>query len=81
MKNISGLSNLPPFSEVKLQFAFNKDLKLRRMSVDETYVATKEGIPVPATTHNLIDTYYHPGEEMDIPLINEAIKYKELLEL
>lgn len=79
MKNISGLSNLPPFSEVKLTFTVTNNLTLKHMLVDETYVATKEGIPVPATTHNIIDNYYHAGEEMPIPPSSENINYSALL--
>ena len=79
MKNISGLSNLPPFSEVKLEFTIDSDLNLKHMFADETFTATKEGIPVPAKTHNLIDNYYHAGEQMQIPSINENIDYATLL--
>ena len=75
MKNLSGLSNLPPFSEVKLTYTFSKDLILKHLYVDETYTATKEGVPVPAETHDIIDTYYHAGEEMNIPAYNESINY------
>lgn len=75
MKNISGLSNLPPFSEVKLTYTFSKDLDLKHLSVDETYTATKEGIPVPAETHNIIEYYYHQGEIRDIPSSSESIDY------
>ena len=81
MKNISGLSNLPPFSEVKLEFTYDTNLNLKKLHVDETFTATKEGIPVPATTHNIIDNYYHAGEEMEIPAINENINYSALLAL
>lgn len=81
MKNISGLSNLPPFSEVKLEFTVDTNLNLKHLLVDETYTATKEGIPVPATTHNIIDNYYHAGEQMDIPSYNENINYSALLAL
>ena len=76
MKNISGLSNLPPFSEVKLTYTFSKDLDLKHLSVDETFTATKEGIPVPAETHNIIENYYYPGVQIDIPGPNESISYK-----
>ena len=79
MKNISGLSNLPPFSEVKLTFTVANDLTLKHLLVDETYVATKEGIPVPATTHNIINNYYHAGDPMDIPSSGENIDYGALL--
>ena len=81
MKNISGLSNLPPFSEVKLKFTIDSNLNLKHLYVDETFTATKEGIPVPAKTHNIIDTYYHAGEKMDIPSISENINYSALLAL
>lgn len=81
MQNISGLSNLPPFSEVKLEFTVDSDLNLKHLAVDETYTATKEGIPVPAKTHNIIDYYYHAGEEMGIPPYNENINYSALLAL
>lgn len=75
MQNISGLSNLPPFSEVKLTYTFSKDLELKHLSVDETYTATKEGIPVPAETHNIIDYYYYQNVQKDIPDSNELIEY------
>ena len=75
MKNLSGLSNLPPFSEVKLAYTFSKDLILKHLYVDETYTATKEGVPVPAETHDIIETYYHAGEIKEIPAYNESIDY------
>lgn len=81
MMNISGLSNLPPFSEVKLEFTVDSNLNLKHMYVDETFTATKEGIPVPAKTRNIIDNYYHAGEQMDIPPISENIDYSALLAL
>ena len=76
MKNISGLSNLPPFSEVKLTYTFDKDLLLSHLSVDETFTATKEGIPVPAKTQNKIENYYYPNIELAIPSSSESINYK-----
>lgn len=76
MKNISGLSNLPPFSEVNLTFTFKNDLSLKHLSIDETFTATKEGIPVPAKTNNVIEISYHPGEKLKIPGLNEAFNYK-----
>ena len=78
MKNLSGLSNPPPFSEVKLTYTFSKDLVLKHLNVDETYTATKEGVPVPAETHDIIDYYYHSGEQKDIPTSSESIDYKIL---
>lgn len=75
MKNISGLSNLPPFEEVKLTYTFSKDLELKNLSVDETYTATKEGIPVPAKTHNIINYYYYPNVVKTIPSSSESINY------
>ena len=75
MMNISGLSNLPPFTEVKLTYTFSKDLVLKHLSADETYTATKEGVPVPAETHDIIEYYYHSGEEKPIPEYNESIDY------
>lgn len=76
MKNISGLANLPPFDDVKLTYTFDKDLTLAHMSVDENYTATKEGIPVAAPTHNVIENYYFPNVAKDIPASNEMIDYK-----
>ena len=75
MMNLSGLSNLPPFDEVKLTYTFSKDLVLKHLLVDETYTATKEGVPVPAETHDILDTYYHSGEIKSIPELNEPIDY------
>ncbi len=76
MKNLSGLSNLPPFTEVKLTYTCNKDLELKHIYVDETFTATKEGVPVPAETHNVLDIYYYQGVAKTIPAINESIDYK-----
>lgn len=80
MLNLSGLSNLPPFEEVKLTYTLSKDLVLKHLSIDETFTATKEGIPVPAKTNNVLEYYYHVGE-MKIPAWNEefdfSIKNKE----
>ena len=76
MKNISGLSNLPPFSDVSLTYTLSNDLTLKHLYVDETYTATKAGIPVPAKTHNTIDYYYYANQELDIPDSNTAIDYK-----
>ena len=76
MLNISGLANLPPFSEVKLQFTCTKDLELTHLKVDETYTATKDNIPVPAETHNIINYYYHVGTSIDIPDYQTPINYK-----
>ena len=76
MQNISGLSNLPPFDEVKLTYTFSKDLELKHLTVDETYTATKEGVPVPAETHNIIENYYYPNVQMPIPNSNESIDYR-----
>ncbi len=80
MLNLSGLSNLPPFEEVKLTYTLSKDLVLKHLSIDETFTATKEGIPVPAKTNNVLEYYYHVGE-MKIPSWNEefdfSIKNKE----
>ena len=78
MKNISGLSNLPPFSEVKLTYTLGNDLTLKHLSVDETYTATKEGIPVPAKTHNTIEYYYFADGVMDIPDSKTAINYSAI---
>ena len=80
MKNLSGLSNLPPFTEVKLTYTCNKDLELKHIYVDETFTATKEGVPVPAETHNVLDIYYFQGEAKTIPASNESIDYKILEE-
>lgn len=81
MLNLSGLSNLPPFEEVKLTYTLGKDLVLKHLSIDETFTATKEGIPVPAKTNNVIDIYYHADEYLKIPSWNEqfdfSIKNKE----
>ena len=75
MLNISGLSNLPPFSEVKLTYTLGKDLSLKKLAVDETFTATKEGIPVPAKTNNVIDTYYYPNQYLKIPNPSERIDF------
>ena len=78
MLNLSGLSNLPPFDYVKLAYTFNSNLELKHVYVDETFTATKEGVPVPAETHNLLDVYYYQGEPIAIPTSNESIDYSIL---
>ena len=83
MLNLSGLSNLPPFEEVKLTYTLSsQDLTLKHLSIDETFTATKEGIPVPAKTNNVIEIYYHANEYLKIPSPNElfdfSIKDKEV---
>lgn len=76
MLNLSGLSNLPPFTEVKLTYTISaSDLTLKHVSVDETFTATKEGIPVPAKTQNIIELYYHANEFYKIPSPNEQFDY------
>ncbi len=76
MLNISGLANLPPFTEVKLTYTFRKDdLMLQHLSVNETFTATKAGIPVPAQTTNTIENYYYPDVEKDIPDSSTLIDY------
>lgn len=76
MKNLSGLSNLPPFSEVNLTFTFKNNLELKHLSIDETFTATKEGIPVPAKTNNVIEISYHYDSSLAIPKPNEPFNYK-----
>ena len=75
MQNISGLSNYPPFTKVNHTYTFSKDMVLKKLYVDENYTATKEGIPVPAATHNTITYYYYAGGEREIPQINEPFDY------
>lgn len=77
MLNLSGLSNLPPFSEVKLTYTLGKDLTLKHLYIDETCTATKEGIPVPAKTNNVIDIYYYANTlyEKGIPNPNESFDF------
>ena len=75
MLNLSGLSNLPPFTEVKLTYTLSKDLVLKHISVDETFTATKEGIPVPAKTQNIIDMYYYADEYYKIPSPSEQFDF------
>ena len=80
MLNLSGLSNLPPFSEVKLTYTFSKNLALTHISVDETFVATKAGIPVPATTNNVIEIYYYADQYYQIPDVNTLIPFSKIVE-
>ena len=80
MKNISGLSNLPPFSDVKLTYTLDNDLVLKHLSVDETYTATKEGIPVPAKTHNTIEYYYFAEQYKAIPDSKTPVDYSTVKE-
>ena len=75
MKNISGLSNLPPFKAVKLTYTLGNGLTLKHLKVDETYTATKEGIPFPAETRNTIDYYYYSNTYKEIPSSNTPIDY------
>ena len=78
MMNMSGLSNLPPFTEVKLKFTVKSDLSLKHMSVDETFTATKEGIPVPAKTQNILDYYYFANQVMEIPSLDQSIDFSAI---
>lgn len=73
MKNISDLDKLPSFSNVQLTFKLDKDLKLKKLSIDENYVAT---MMVDAKTHGIIDIYYFSDEYVKIPEINEKVEYK-----
>lgn len=75
MLNLSGLSNLPPFTEVKLTYTLSKALDLEHLAIDETFTATKEGIPVPAKTNNVIDIYYYPDKYLKIPSLNENVDF------
>lgn len=75
MQNISGLSSLPPFSKVKQTYTISKDLTLKHAYMEETYVATKASIPVPASVNATIDYYYYADEEIQIPQYNEMINY------
>lgn len=76
MLNLSGLSNLPPFTEVHLTYTFSKDLVLSHLAIDETFTATKEGIPVPAKTNNIIDIYYFADQYLKIPTSEEPIDFE-----
>lgn len=73
MKNISGLNGLPSFENVDLTFSLNKDLRLKKLSIDENYTATKFSID--AQTHGLVDIYYYSDEYIKIPELNETVTY------
>ena len=75
MMNISGLSNLPPFEYVNLTYTVSNDLVLKHLYVDETFTATKAGIPVPAKSNNKLNNYYYANAYLKIPEINEAFDY------
>ena len=75
MVDLSGLSNLPPFTEVKLTYTLTKQLDLKHISIDETFTATKEGIPVPAKTQNLLELYYYPDTYYKIPSLSEPFDF------
>lgn len=76
MQNISGLSSLPPFTQVHHVYTFTKDLYLKSLHLEEKYTATKASIPVPAPVDADITYYYHANEETNIPKYNEPIIYK-----
>ena len=78
MKNISGLSNLPPFTRVDQIYSFDKDLNLTHVKIDEDFTATKAGIPVAAKTNNRLDIYYYPDTFRKIPEYNEKVDYSIL---
>ena len=75
MVDLSGLANLPPFSEVKLTYTLSKDLVLKHISVDETLTATKDGIPVPAKTQDLLELYYYADTYYKIPALDEPFDF------
>ena len=75
MKNISGLSNLPPFEYVKQTYTFNKDMVLKHCYIDELFTATKAGIPVPAKSNNKLNNYYYADAYLKIPEIDEKFDY------
>ncbi len=75
MKNISGLSNLPPFESVNQKYTFSSDLVLTHAYIDETFTATKAGIPVPAKSNNKLNNYYYADAYLKIPEINEKFDY------
>ena len=75
MKNISGLSNLPPFEDVNQTYTFDENMVLKHFFVDENFTATKAGIPVPAKTNNKLNTYYYADAYLKIPEYNEKFDY------
>lgn len=72
MLNISGLDKLPKFTDVNLVFTLDKDLRLKKLSIDENYVAT---MIVDAKTHGIVDIYYFADEYIKIPNLNEDVHY------
>ena len=74
MLNISGLENLPSFVNINLTYTFSNDLELKKLSVDETFTATKFGIA--AKTRNTVTYYYYPNNaSREIPKSHEAVDY------
>lgn len=74
MKKISNLNKYPTFSSVKLIFTLDKDLFIKKIDIDEEYVAIMLG------SHNthatMTDTYsYNTG--IKIPSIEEAANYEK----
>lgn len=74
MMSISGLDCLPTFQNVKLTFNLDKDLKLKKLSIDENYTAT---MIMEADTHGIVDIYYYSDEYVKIPELNEKVNYKK----
>lgn len=74
MLNISGLDKLPKFENVNLTFTLDKDLRIKKLSIDENYIAT---MVVDAKTHGMVDIYYYADEYIKIPGLNESVEYKK----
>ena len=72
MYNISGLDERPVFSSVKLIFTLDKDLVLKKLTIDENYTAK---MMVNAKTHGNVNIYYFANEFVKIPELNESVTY------
>lgn len=72
MLNISGLDELPRFSDVTLTFTIDLDFRLQKLSIDENYTAK---MMVNAKTHGIVDIYYFADHYIKIPELNESVEY------
>ncbi|MCR5308550.1 MAG: hypothetical protein K6E21_00365 [Bacilli bacterium] len=72
MLNVSDLDAKPKFEVVHLTFRLDKELRLKKLSVNEKYTARKV---VDAKINGMLDIYYFSDMYVKIPEITEKIDY------
>ena len=72
MVNVSDLDAKPKFEVVHLTFHLDKDLRLKKLSVNEKYTARKV---VDAKINGILEIYYFSDMYVKIPEITEKINY------